>query len=322
MVAAGAADNSQWVEPGGSNISSASEEAPRAPSGASIQGQQTLQTQATSQVENRLEEQSQVENRLEGPSPLGHGIGSSVSLRSASKVFGHGDSALLALDRISLELEVGSFVCIVGASGCGKSTLLNLIAGLEHPTTGEVEVLGGRPTLIFQDSALFPWLSVERNVELALKLRGVGRSIRKQSVASLLELVHLGGFGRHRPHELSGGMRQRVALARALAQQAEILLMDEPFGALDAMTRDILHEELERLWQETGFTILFVTHNVREAVRLGDRVIVLSSRPGRVVADFPVDIERPRRIESVEVNALAGPITETLRQEVRRHGES
>jgi len=228
---------------------------------------------------------------------------------------------LLAVDGLSLELEVGSFVCVVGASGCGKTTLLNMIAGLDHPTTGAVEVRGGRPTLIFQESALFPWLSVERNVELALKLRGVSPAIRKQSVQSLLELVHLQGFGRRQPHELSGGMRQRVALARALAQQAEILLMDEPFGALDAMTRDILHEELEKLWEETGFTILFVTHNVREAVRLGDRVIVLSSRPGRIVADFPVNIPRPRRLESPEVNALAGPITDRLREEVRSHAD-
>lgn len=246
---------------------------------------------------------------------------SAASLRAVSKVYGHGENALLALDALSLELKAGSFVCAVGASGCGKTTLLNLIAGLEGPTTGVVEVLVGKPTLIFQDSALFPWLSVERNVELPLKLRGLERHVRAQSVEMLLELVHLSGFGKKRPHELSGGMKQRVALARALAQQAEILLMDEPFGALDAMTRDFLHEELERLWLQTGFTILFVTHNVREAVRLGDRVIVLSSRPGKIVADFPVEIERPRRLDSPEVNELAAPITEKLRQEVRRHAE-
>ncbi|MGI8426282.1 MAG: ABC transporter ATP-binding protein [Actinomycetota bacterium] len=254
------------------------------------------------------------------PSDPHHALGTSaVSIRHVSKIFGHGQGSLLAIDGLSLEIEVGSFVCVVGASGCGKTTLLNMIAGLDHATSGVVEVRGGRPTLIFQESALFPWLTVERNVELALKLRGVAPAIRKQSVKSLLELVHLQGFGRSRPHELSGGMRQRVALARALAQQAEILLMDEPFGALDAMTRDILHEELEKLWEETGFTILFVTHNVREAVRLGDRVIVLSSRPGRIVADFPVDIPRPRRLESPEVNGLAGPITDRLREEVRSH---
>lgn len=246
---------------------------------------------------------------------------SAASLRSVSKVYGHGENALLAIDRLSLEVKAGSFVCVVGASGCGKTTLLNMIAGLERPSAGVVEVLVGRPTLIFQDSALFPWLSVERNVELPLKLRGMDRRLRAQSVHALLDLVHLKGFGKKRPHELSGGMRQRVALARALAQQAEILLMDEPFGALDAMTRDFLHEELERLWLQTGFTILFVTHNVREAVRLGDRVIVLSSRPGKIVADFPVDIERPRRIDSAQVNQLAAPITERLRQEVRRHAE-
>ena len=133
-------------------------------------------------------------------------------------------------------------------------------------------------------------------------------------------MVRLKGFGGKRPHELSGGMRQRVALARALAQDADVLLMDEPFGALDAMTRDLLHDELERVWQETGLTVLFVTHNVREAVRLGDRVVLLSSRPGRVVDEFPVDIPRPRRIDASEVAALAGTITDRLREEVRRHG--
>ena len=167
---------------------------------------------------------------------------------------------------------------------------------------------------------MFPWLTVERNVDLALKLRKIDRADRKQVVGSLLEMVHLTGFGSKQPHELSGGMRQRVAIARALAQQAEILLMDEPFGALDAMTRDLLHDEVERLWQDTGFSIVFVTHNVREAVRLADRVILLSSRPGRIAAEFPLDIPRPRRIESPEVGALATEITARLREEVKHHG--
>jgi NitT/TauT family transport system ATP-binding protein len=137
---------------------------------------------------------------------------------------------------------------------------------------------------------------------------------------SLLDLVNLGAFSSKRPHELSGGMRQRVALARALAQDADVILMDEPFGALDAMTRDLLHDELERLWSERGLTIVFVTHNVREAVRLGDRVVLLSSRPGRVIQEFPVNVPRPRRIDSPEVSGLAASITDQLREEVRRHG--
>jgi len=255
------------------------------------------------------------------PDPTIHvGSGSAVSLSGVSKVYGTGKDAVHAVENVSLDVEFGEFLCLVGASGCGKSTLLNMLAGLDRPTTGTVEVRGGRPTLIFQEPALFPWLTVEQNVDLALKLRKIERNDRKQVVGSLLEMVHLTGFGGKQPHELSGGMRQRVAIARALAQQAEILLMDEPFGALDAMTRDLLHDEVERLWQDTGFSIVFVTHNVREAVRLADRVILLSSRPGRIAAEFAVDIPRPRRIESPEVGKLATEITARLREEVKHHG--
>jgi NitT/TauT family transport system ATP-binding protein len=208
----------------------------------------------------------------------------------------------------------------LGASGCGKSTLLNLVAGLDQPSRGSVDVGNARTTLMFQEAALFPWLTARGNVDLALKLRKVPRAERRPRVDSLLDLVNLGAFGTKRPHELSGGMRQRVALARAVAQEADILLMDEPFGALDAMTRDALHDELEKLWSETQLTVLFVTHNVREAVRLGDRVVLLSSRPGRVIAEFPVPIDRPRRIDTPEVAELAATITDELRAEVRRHG--
>jgi NitT/TauT family transport system ATP-binding protein len=247
------------------------------------------------------------------PTPL-----AAVRLERTSKVFGHGTSAVAALDGVSLDVAAGEFVCLVGASGCGKSTLLNLVAGLDQPSAGRVEARG-RVALMFQDAALFPWLTVQKNVELALRLRGVGRAERRERASRLLELVHLDGFAGRRPFELSGGMRQRVAIARAFAQDADVLLMDEPFGALDAMTRDLLHDELEQLWRDRAFTVLFVTHNVREAVRLGDRVVLLSSRPGRVAAQFPVDAERPRRIESPEVSSLAGEITARLRQEVRRH---
>jgi NitT/TauT family transport system ATP-binding protein len=173
---------------------------------------------------------------------------------------------------------------------------------------------------MFQESALFPWLSVWGNVRLALQLAGVPKADRRQRAKELLAMVHLKGMGGKRPHELSGGMRQRVALARALGQNASVLLMDEPFGAIDAITRDLLHDELERVWQETGLTVVFVTHNVREAVRLGDRVLVLSSRPGRVVDEFSVDIPRPRRLDDSDVSSLSGTITDRLRQEVRRHG--
>jgi NitT/TauT family transport system ATP-binding protein len=242
-----------------------------------------------------------------------------VVLESVSKVYGRVGSAVPALDRVSIEVDAGEFVCLVGASGCGKSTLLNLIAGLDQPTAGKVRRPAGDATLMFQEAALFPWLSVARNVELAMRLQGVDKAAREARAAELLQLVRLDGFANKRPHELSGGMRQRVALARALAQDRRILLMDEPFGALDAMTRDLLHEELERVWRESGLAVIFVTHNVREAVRLADRVILLSSRPGRVVETYPVSIPRPRRIDSAEVATLGAKITDRLREEVARH---
>ncbi|WP_199511519.1 ABC transporter ATP-binding protein [Nucisporomicrobium flavum] len=242
-----------------------------------------------------------------------------VSLDSVSKRYGTGADALLALDKVSLSVGKGEFVCLLGASGCGKSTLLSLVAGLDRISGGTLDTGGRAVSLMFQEAALFPWLSVAGNVELPLRLRGIPRATRRERAEQLLEIVRLKGFGHKRPHELSGGMRQRVALARALAQDADILLMDEPFGALDAMTRDILHDELERIWREQELTVLFVTHNVREAVRLGDRVILLSSRPGRVIEDFPVTHQRPRRIDSPEVAGQAAEITDRLRAEVARH---
>jgi NitT/TauT family transport system ATP-binding protein len=247
-------------------------------------------------------------------------VAPAVRLDGVSKVYGQVGAAVPALDRVSLTVDTGEFVCLVGASGCGKSTLLNLVAGLDRPTAGRVECAAGDATLMFQDAALFPWLTVARNVELPLRLRGVGKAARRHRAAELLRLVRLETFADKRPHELSGGMRQRVALARALAQERRVLLMDEPFGALDAMTRDLLHEELERIWRETDLTVLFVTHNVREAVRLADRVILLSSRPGRIVETYPVTVPRPRRIESPDVSAQAATITDRLREEVARHG--
>lgn len=224
----------------------------------------------------------------------------------------------VVLDGIDLEVAPGEFTCLLGASGCGKSTLLGLIAGLEQPSAGSVEV-DGRAAVMFQEASLLPWLNARRNVELALRFGGVPRAERRGRALELLDVVNLADAAEKRPHELSGGMRQRVALARALAQDREVLLMDEPFAALDAITRDLLHEELERVWRETGRTIVFVTHNVREAARLGQRVLLMSSRPGRIVNEWRVADDGPRRIESPSVSALSVEITEQLRREIRRN---
>ena len=249
-----------------------------------------------------------------------HVTGGHVRLDAVTKRYGRGAGSVLALDGIHLDVQPGEFVCLVGASGCGKSTLLNIVADLDEPTTGTREV-SGQTGVMFQEAALFPWLTVAGNIELAQQLHGVKKAERRRRAQHLLEVVHLDGFAKKRPHELSGGMRQRVALARTLAQDADVLLMDEPFGALDAITRDFLHDELERLYLERGFTVIFVTHNVREAVRLGTRIVLLTSRPGRVAEEFLVEAERPRRMDDPATSALSVRITERLREEVRRHAD-
>ena len=221
------------------------------------------------------------------------------------------------LEDVSVRIEPGEFVCLLGASGCGKSTLLNLIARLEAPTAGVVKTPREGAAFMFQDAALFAWLTARGNIELALRFAGVPAAERRGRAGELLRLVHLGDAADLRPHQLSGGMRQRVALARALAQDRPLLLMDEPFAALDAITRDLLHGELERVWRQTGRTVVFVTHNVAEAVRLGQRVLLLSSRPGRVVAEW--DVPAAARHDAPAAAALTAAITARLGQEIRRH---
>jgi NitT/TauT family transport system ATP-binding protein len=243
-------------------------------------------------------------------------VAGAVRLSGVSKRYPGGT---LALDGVDLAVRPGEFVCLVGASGCGKSTLLNLVAGLDKATAGSIDVEGGRAAFMFQEPALFPWLKVGQNVEAPLKLRGLGRKERRDRAAELLRSVRLKDVVDKRPHELSGGMRQRVALARTLAQDAPVLLMDEPFAALDAMTRDALHDEIERVWLERELSVLFVTHNVREAVRLADRIVLLASRPGRVIEEFEVEQARPRRLEDPEVARIAAQVTDRLKEEVRRH---
>jgi NitT/TauT family transport system ATP-binding protein len=240
-----------------------------------------------------------------------------LSVERLSVAFPHGDRLLLALEGASLEVKRGELVCIVGASGSGKSTLLNVLAGLDNASSGRVHV-HGRVAVIFQDAALLPWLTALGNVELALRLRGVKAASRSELARDLLARVHMTGFEERRPHELSGGMKQRVALARALAQDADVLLMDEPFGALDAISRDLLHDELERIWQESGCTIIFVTHNVREAVRLGERVVLLTFRPGTTKQEYSIRLPRPRHIEQTDVACAAREILDCLREEITR----
>src|SRR5258706_3665855 len=248
-----------------------------------------------------------------------------ISLSYKTNAKGH----LVALENISLQVQPGEFLCIVGPSGCGKSTLLHLIAGLHQPSSGQgfvdgkaVSGPGTDRILIFQELGLFPWLTVGQNVEFGMKMKGISKAEREEKTRYYLRLVHLSQFKDSYTHQLSGGMRQRVALARALATEPDVLLMDEPFAALDAQTRDLLHDELERIWAETGRTIIFVTHNVRDAIRLVDRVALLTFRPGRVKQEFSVNLPRPRHMEQPDVARTAGEILNCLRDEINKSLEA
>ena len=250
---------------------------------------------------------------------------SRLKINGVSKVFDGRKDAIHVLEDINLEIDDGEFLCIVGPSGCGKTTLLNIIAGLEHSSRGSVYYKGSpvrepgpQRLVIFQDLALFPWLSVLQNVEFGLKLKGVPSRQREEIALEYLDMVNLLRFKDAYIHELSGGMKQRVALARAFAIDPEILLMDEPFTALDAQTRDMLHVELQKIWSKTKKTIIFVTHNVREAVCLGDRVIVFSSQPARIKASFPVKLDRPRHIEDPGLMDIARLVLKELRFEIAK----
>jgi NitT/TauT family transport system ATP-binding protein/taurine transport system ATP-binding protein len=231
-----------------------------------------------------------------------------------------GNGRALALDGLSLDVAEGEFLCIVGPSGCGKSTLLDLLAGHQLPDAGHVlshgsDVMGPGPRrmVVFQEHALFPWLSVTENVQFGLRLAGVAKAERRRAADDWLHRLGLDDVADLRVHQLSGGMRQRVALARAMALRPEVLLMDEPFAALDAQTRDVLHTELQRLWHETGTTVVFVTHNVREAVLLGDRVVVMTGNPGRIRAVTHVRLPRPRSLEDPAVTDLSRIVGRYLR---------
>ncbi len=247
---------------------------------------------------------------------------SKLVVEGVSKSFSARGKTVQALDRVSLDVNEGEFVCLVGPSGCGKSTLLNLIAGLEQPDQGSMMTDGrkiegpGRDRMVmFQEHALFPWLDVAGNVMFGLRLKpGLSDSDRKDVTQYYLKLVGLEKFTDANIHELSGGMKQRVALARALAPNPRVLLMDEPFAALDAMTREQLYADIQKIWAARRKTIIFVTHNVREAVCLGDRVVLFSAHPGRIREEFKIPLPRPRDINSVELAAYATEITRALKQ--------
>jgi NitT/TauT family transport system ATP-binding protein len=252
-----------------------------------------------------------------------------LSINSVSKWFREGVVETHAIDNVSLDVDEGEFVCLVGPSGCGKSTLLNMIAGLEFPDEGsiladgqKVEEPGRDRMMMFQEAALFPWLNVLGNVLFGLKLKPTLTDAERREVARYyIKHVGLERYERSNIHELSGGMKQRVALARALAPNPRVLLMDEPFGALDAMTREQLYGDLQEIWAKRKKTIIFVTHNVREAVCLGDRVILFSPNPGRVRESFKIDLPRPRDINSQSLAGYATQITRALKAHRNEGGD-
>ena len=242
-----------------------------------------------------------------------------LTIRGVTKRFAVGDGEVEALAPVDLTIHRGEFVCMIGASGCGKSTLLRIIAGFEEPTTGDVAIDGKAITgpgsdrgMVFQDYALFPWMTVRENISFGPRQRQLPREEIERTTDEFVRMVGLERFADRYPNQLSGGMKQRVAIARVLANNANILLMDEPFGALDALTREQLQHELLQIWMRTGVTTIFVTHSVEEAVLLADRVLVMSAGPGRIDSDFRIDLARPREVSSPEFNALRRDVARRL----------
>jgi NitT/TauT family transport system ATP-binding protein len=266
-----------------------------------------------------LKQAERVMSRSNG-NAAGRGL---LRLERVSKKFRGSD--VPALSDVTLQCAAGEFVVVVGPSGCGKSTLLNVAAGMVPADEGSVH-LDGKPVtspgpdraMVFQDHGLFPWLSARQNVAFGLKMAGIGSRERDERAEEALRLVHLAGSAQKLVHELSGGMRQRVAIARALVMDPAVLLMDEPFASLDAQTRTQMHQQLQELWCQTKKTILFVTHSVGEAVRLADRVIVLHAHPGRIRAEFPVNLAHPRRMDGAELGELARKVRKEIEDEVNR----
>jgi len=252
--------------------------------------------------------------------------GASVEIRNLRKEFVSGDDVVVAIDDVSLSVARGEFLCIVGPSGCGKSTLIRILAGLEEQTAGTITVDSAgwavENAMVFQESGLFPWMNVEQNVGFGLMTRGVARSEIAARVEDALKLVGLSRFRRHFPHQLSGGMRQRGAIARAFVTDPAMLLMDEPFAALDAQNRTILQAELVRLWEETGKTVIYITHSIDEALLLGDRTVIMTAQPGRIKEIKDIPFPHPREVMSLsaspEFGALKLDIWRVLESEVNR----
>jgi len=249
----------------------------------------------------------------------------SLVVENVSKKFITKHKKTHTLENVDLYVENGEFICILGPSGCGKSTLLNIIAGLEKTTSGKILLNskditkpGPDRAVMFQEAALFPWLRVIDNVEFGMKIAGIDKKFRRQKALKYLSMVHLTNFQNSYIHELSGGMRQRVALARALTLDSDILLMDEPFAALDSQTKHILQLELQKIWWETKKTIIFITHNVEEAVMLADRVIVMTANPGRIKKEFKIQLARPRVLESIDLTYVVKEVMENLKEEVEK----
>jgi len=242
-----------------------------------------------------------------------------LTIRGVTKRFAVGDGEVEALAPVDLTIPQGEFVCMIGASGCGKSTLLRIIAGFEEPTTGDIAIYGNAIAgpgsdrgMVFQDYALFPWMTVRQNISFGPRQRQLPHEEIERTTDEFIKMVGLERFADRYPNQLSGGMKQRVAIARVLANNANILLMDEPFGALDALTREQLQHELLQIWARTGVTAIFVTHSVEEAVLLADRVLVMSAGPGRIDSDFRIDLARPREVSSPEFNAMRRDVARRL----------
>jgi len=251
-----------------------------------------------------------------------------IQVRGVEKTFSVGAQKIVALQNIDLDIRKGEFVCLLGPSGCGKSTLLNAVAGFQPPTKGTVTVDGRTITepgpdrgMVFQEYALFPWMTVAQNVAFGLEIKGMSKAEIAERVEWLLQKLHLQDFRNRFPKDLSGGMRQRVAIARVLALDSPILLMDEPFGALDALTRRTLQDELLRIWEEVGKTILFVTHSIEESIYLADRIIVMTYRPGTIKRDVVVDMPRPRDGSAPEFNRLKRELSQMVMEEQQRFSQ-